>query len=91
MGSFYGLVGQLSINAPILSLQSLAAVFLMTYAIQSEWTAGVYVAAMSQHTMVLSAIAIFLMKKRPNKQLADLNCYGAICSRQSIKSSSTHR
>ena len=40
----------------------------MTYAIQSEWTAGVYVAALAQHGFILATIAIFLMKKRPNEQ-----------------------
>ncbi|MGC1309748.1 MAG: hypothetical protein WA885_21195 [Phormidesmis sp.] len=69
LGSLYGFVSRLSINAPILSLQSLIAVFLMTYAIQSEWTASVYVAALSQHAVVLMAIAVFLMKKRPNEEL----------------------
>lgn len=73
LGSFYGWVGHLSINAPILSLQSLVAAFLMTYAIQSEWTAGVYVAALSQHAVVLAAIAIFLMKKQPSEWLLSQN------------------
>ena len=68
MGAFYGFVSRLGINAPILSLQSLVAVLLMTYAIQSEWTAGVYVAALGQHGVIIAAIAIFLMKKRPNEQ-----------------------
>lgn len=80
LGSAYGFVGRLSINAPILSLQSLIAVFLMTYAIQSEWTAGVYVAALSQHAVVLTAMAIFLMKKRPNEQLMLFNSYSAALS-----------
>lgn len=70
MGSFHGWVGRLSINAPILSLPSLIAVLLITYAIQSEWTAGVYVAALSQHGIVIAAMAVFLMKDRPNEQFA---------------------
>ncbi len=70
MGSLYGWVGRCSINAPILSLQSLIAVLLITYAIQSEWTAGVYVAALSQHGVVIATIALFLMKERPNEQFA---------------------
>ena len=74
-GSVYGWVGRLSIYAPILSLQSLVAVFFMTYAIQSEWTAGVYVAAMTQHGAVLAAMAIFLMKERPNEQFEMINRY----------------
>lgn len=70
IGSFYGFVGRLSINAPILSLQSLIAVLLTTYAIQTEWTAGVYVAALTQHSIVVGALAIFLMKERPNERFA---------------------
>ena len=50
--------GQISINAPILSLQSLISVLFMTYAVQAEWTAGVYVAALSQHSVILAMIAI---------------------------------
>lgn len=73
LGTAYGFVGRLSINAPILSLQSLVSVFLMTYAIQSEWTAGVYVAALSQHAVALGAMAIFLMKIQPNEQFVLFN------------------
>lgn len=80
LGLAYGFVGRLSINAPILSVQSLVAVFLMTYAIQSEWTAGVYVAALSQHAVVLAAMAIFLMKEKPNEQLTRFNQYNAALS-----------
>ena len=68
LGSLYGQIGRWSINAPILSFPSLLAIFFMTYAIQSEWTAGVYVAALAQHGFILATIAIFLMKKRPNEQ-----------------------
>ena len=75
LGSAYGCIGRLSINAPILSFQSLIAVFLMTYAIQSEWTAGVYVAALGQHMAVLTAMAVFLMKKKPNEQFDVLKYY----------------
>jgi hypothetical protein len=69
LGALYGQVGRWSINAPILSLPMLLAIFFMIYAMQSEWTAGVYVAALAQHGFILAAIAIFFMKSRPNDQM----------------------
>jgi hypothetical protein len=61
LGSFYGKITSLSLNTPILSLRSLFAVLIFTCAFQSEWTAGVYVAALGQYTIVLGGIAIVLM------------------------------
>ncbi|NEO61399.1 MAG: hypothetical protein F6J98_13545, partial [Moorea sp. SIO4G2] len=63
MGTFYGKVTQWSINAPILSAQSLFAVLILTFAFQTEWSAGVYVAALFQSSTVLGAIVVVLMKK----------------------------
>lgn len=62
LGSVYGKVTRWSINAPILSTQSLVAVIFMTFALQSEWTAGVYVTALFQSLFLVSGITIFLMK-----------------------------
>ena len=80
LGSVYGWVGRLSIHAPILSLHSLVAVFFMTYATQSEWTAGVYVAAITQHGVVLAAMAIFLMRERPSEQFEMFNRHNRLRS-----------
>jgi hypothetical protein len=62
LGAAYGQATRWSINAPILSLQSLFAVILLTFAIQSEWSAGVYIAALAQYSTVLIGLAFFLMK-----------------------------
>lgn len=62
LGAFYGRVTRWSINAPILSVQSLYTIIMMTFAFQSEWSAGVYVAALFQSSMVLLCIVLFLMK-----------------------------
>ncbi|MEM7554064.1 MAG: O-antigen polysaccharide polymerase Wzy [Cyanobacteria bacterium P01_A01_bin.84] len=61
-GFVYGKVTRWSINAPILSVQSLIAVIFMTFAFQSEWSAGVYVTALFQSIFVICAIALVLMK-----------------------------
>ena len=65
LGSLYGKAARWSINAPILSIQSLSSVLMLTFAIQSEWTAGVYVAACFQYFVVLAAIAVVLMRRYP--------------------------
>lgn len=64
LGAAYGKATRWSINAPILSVQSLFAVMMMSFAFQSEYSAGVYVAALSQSSTVLTGIALFLMKKQ---------------------------
>jgi hypothetical protein len=35
---------------------------MMTFAFQTEWTAGVYVAALFQSSIVLGGMIVFLMK-----------------------------
>ena len=62
LGTFYGRITRWSINAPSLSAQSLLAVLIMTFAFQSEWSAGVYAASFSQAGMVLGCIVGFLME-----------------------------
>jgi hypothetical protein len=62
LGLIYGKVTRWSINAPILSAQSLFAVLILTLSFQTEWTAGVYVAALSQSGIVLGGIVVFFMK-----------------------------
>lgn len=64
LGTAYGRATRWSINAPILSVQSLFAVMMMSFAFQSEFSAGVYVAALSQSSTVLTGIALFLMQKQ---------------------------
>jgi hypothetical protein len=69
LGVLYGMAARWSINAPILSIQSLFAVLMLTFALQSEWTAGVYVAAFFQYCMVLLGIAVVLMRRYPAQLL----------------------
>ncbi|MBD2596468.1 hypothetical protein H6G74_19335 [Nostoc spongiaeforme FACHB-130] len=64
LGTVYGKATRWSINAPILSAQSLFSVMMMSFAFQSESTAGEIVAGLSQSTTVLIGIALFLMQKQ---------------------------
>lgn len=64
LGTVYGKATRWSINAPILSVQSLFSVMMMSFAFQSESTAGEIVAGLSQSTTVLIGIALFLMQKQ---------------------------
>jgi hypothetical protein len=62
LGAFYGQVTRWCLNTPLPSARSLFAVLLMTYAFQTEWTAGVYVAALFQSSAALGGIVIVFMK-----------------------------
>ncbi|UBF27975.1 hypothetical protein K9N68_08795 [Kovacikia minuta CCNUW1] len=62
MGSVHGQFTRWSISAPTLSLQSLFTVLMLTFALQTEWTAGTFIAAFSQSSTVLFLIAILFMK-----------------------------
>ncbi|MCY6489319.1 hypothetical protein [Leptolyngbya sp. GGD] len=62
LGAFYGKATQLSINAPLLSIRSLFTILLVTFAFQTEWTAGTYLAALAQASYLLLGIAIVFME-----------------------------
>ena len=62
MGAFYGKATQFSITAPLLSLRSLFTILLVTFAFQTEWTAGTYLAALAQSSYLLVGIAIVFME-----------------------------
>ncbi len=62
LGTLYGKVTRWSMNAPILSAQSLFAVLLLAFSFQTEYSAGVYVSALFQSSMVLLGIVVVLMK-----------------------------
>lgn len=62
LGVAYGQSTRWSLNMPILSDRSLFTVLMMTFAFQTEWTAGVYVASLFQSSVVLGGIVVFLMK-----------------------------
>ncbi|PZO38683.1 MAG: hypothetical protein DCF19_15895 [Pseudanabaena frigida] len=61
-GAGYGYVSLLSINAPIFSDRYLFAILVLSYAFQTEFTAGVYVAALFQSTVTLFVFVFFFMK-----------------------------
>ncbi|MBD2521543.1 hypothetical protein [Nostoc sp. FACHB-133] len=64
LGAAYGKATRWSMNAPILSFQSLFAVLMMSYSFQSEFSAGVYVAALFQSSTTIAGISLVLMKKQ---------------------------
>ncbi|MEL6457001.1 MAG: hypothetical protein AAFQ91_01950 [Cyanobacteria bacterium J06621_15] len=73
LGMIYGLVTRWSVNTPILSARSLFAVLFMTFAFQTEWTAGVYVAALGQSTIILGGIVVFFMNTFRTPQIPVYN------------------
>ncbi|GBE90418.1 O-antigen polysaccharide polymerase Wzy [Nostoc cycadae] len=64
LGNFYGRVTRWSMNAPILSAQSLFSVLLLAFSFQTEFSAGVYVSALFQSGMVLAGIVVVLMQNQ---------------------------
>jgi hypothetical protein len=63
LGFAYGKATRLSINAPILSAKFLFATLMIIYAFQTEFSAGVYVAALFQSGLALGAVVLVMMKK----------------------------
>lgn len=62
LGAAYGQATRWSMNAPLLSSRSLFAVLIISFAFQSEFTAGVYVAALFQSLVPLGVITFVFMK-----------------------------
>ncbi len=62
LGLLYGMVTRWSINRPILSIQFLFTILFLAYSFQTEWTAGVYIAALVQSSFVIGFIALLLMR-----------------------------
>lgn len=69
LGAFYGQVARWSMYTPILSFRFLVAVVLMGFAFQTEFSAGVYIAALYQSLIILAVIALLFMRVLPNKEL----------------------
>jgi hypothetical protein len=63
-GSLYGWVTRFALGAPILSLRMLIAVTFMVFAVQTEFTAGVYFSALFQSLVSLVALSLWFMKAR---------------------------
>jgi hypothetical protein len=72
LGTFYGKATRWSLHTPLISSRSLFAVVLMSFAFQTEWSAGVYFAALFQATMVLLGIAFVFMKAYKIKDFIDI-------------------
>jgi hypothetical protein len=62
MGFFYAWVSRLARGMPLFSLRSLFAVLVASYAFQTEFASGVYVAALFQSTIALFALAAVVMR-----------------------------
>lgn len=60
LGTIYGITTRWSINTPILSAQSMFTIVMLTFAFQTELTAGVYVAAWFQSGVVVALISLCL-------------------------------
>lgn len=61
-GVIYGQTTRWCINTPLLSARSLFAVLMMSFAFQTEWTAGYYVATLFQSSVSLAGINLVFMK-----------------------------
>jgi hypothetical protein len=62
LGIIYGKITHWSINAPILSSQSLFGVLMTTYALQTEFTAGVFVSSFFQSSVIVCVIILVFMR-----------------------------
>jgi len=62
LGAFYGQITRWSMQTSILSARSLLAVLVMGYAFQTEFSAGVYVAALFQSVISLTVLTLVFMK-----------------------------
>ncbi|MEP0885044.1 hypothetical protein NDI49_26180 [Trichocoleus sp. ST-U3] len=73
LGAAYGQATRWSLNTPLLSSRSLFNVLLMSFAFQSEWTAGVYVAALFQASATLVGITFVFMRVYRFHEMPSLN------------------
>jgi hypothetical protein len=64
LGIFYGAMARWSLNTPILSARSLFTMMLLNFAIQTEFSASVYVTALFQSSVPLVVVASLYMKSR---------------------------
>lgn len=62
LGIIYGKITRWSINAPILSAQSLFGVLMTTYSLQTEFTAGVFVSSFFQSSVIICVIILVFMR-----------------------------
>ena len=70
LGYFYGFMTRLSVHVPPYSFRYLLSVLVLSFSFQTEFSAGVYVAALYQGVVALTIIAFVFMKKVPQSHLA---------------------
>lgn len=64
IGYLNGWITKVTANAPILSLRMLVAITFMAFAVQTEFTAGVYASALFQSLVSLFAMSFFFMDRK---------------------------
>ena len=69
LGAFYGLMTRWSIGLPLTSLQSMVGIYTMSFAIQTEMTAAIFITAYLQGLFALLVLA-FLFSERQRLKLA---------------------
>src|SRR5207237_309774 len=62
LGIFYGSMARWSLNTPMLSARSLFTMMVLNFAIQTEFSASVYVTALFQTFVPLLAVTFLFMK-----------------------------
>lgn len=68
LGGFYGGIARWSSNSPILSARSLFSVLVLSFAYQTEFSAGIYVTALLHSTLPLILVAVLFMKDQVNPE-----------------------
>lgn len=63
IGALYGWVTRFSAPGTLLSLRALFAILVLSYAFQTEFSAGVYISALFQSSMALVALSFVIMRK----------------------------
>jgi len=76
LGVIYGQTTKWTINAPLLSDRSLLGIVMISFAFQTEFSAGVYIAALFQSVVVLGVLVFVLMKTYPTQVKQDINQKG---------------
>jgi hypothetical protein len=64
IGAFYAWVARFSMHVPILSFRGLFALVVLSFAVQTEYTAGVYVSGLAQALAILLLVRFALMHLR---------------------------
>jgi hypothetical protein len=73
LGIIYGKATRWSLNTPLLSARSLFNILLVSFASQTEWSAGVYVAALVQSSVSLVGITLVFMQTHRLKEFSPPN------------------